>query len=294
LVTGQTPLDLLRAAMNAHLALDRPYLPWLWLHFWEWALFVGVPLVLIWLTNMAKYARDSEAQRRILPITLLLTMALLLLSGTARGETGRVWLFFAPFLLIAAADTVSTDIEKPQSGTGSAWLAIAIGQAAILVVLAMTWAVIDAPDITPRPTPPGGLATTRPANANFMDSLWLVSWDAETGNNAITLKLDWQALQQVTMPYWFSALLVTPDGSPVAESVVWQPLDTHYPTTCWTANEWVGDTVTISLPHNAPAGDWWISLAAFANTEHPEDRLPVTLADGAQDTQVGLGPVMVP
>jgi hypothetical protein len=295
LVTGLTPFDLLRVAMNAHLALDRPYLPWLWLHFWEWALFTGIPLVMLWLIAAWKFVRERRTNRAILPLTLLLTLALLLVSGTARGETGRVWLFFAPFVLIAAASTLSTDENQPSSDAQSrAWLAISIGQAAIMVTLAVTWAVIDAPDIRPRPAPPGGLATTRPANATFAGLFRLANWDASTTDDGISLRLDWQGTAPITTPYWFSALLVSPDGAPVSESVVWQPLETHYPTTCWAPNEWVGDTITLPLPSNPTSGEWWISLSAFADTDTPEQRLSVTLADGTQDTQVGLGPVIVP
>lgn len=290
IVTGLTPFILLQVAMNSHLALDRPYVPWLWLHFWEWALFTGVPLIALWLLGMG---RDSKF---ILTTALLLTMILLLLSGTARGETGRVWLFFSPFVLIAAGQTLTTNsVSKAVSESlPAAWLTVAASQGAIMVALAIAWPVINAPDLHPRPVPPGGLGTTQPMNAIFADSFLLGSWDAAVGDNSITLRLDWQGTAPMTTPYWFSALLVAPDGTPVPESIVWQPLETHYPTTCWEANEWVGDTISIPLPENAPAGEWWISLAAFADTERPEERLPVTLADGTQDTQIGLGPVTVP
>jgi hypothetical protein len=295
LVTGLTPFDLLRVAMKAHLALDRPYFPWLWLHFWEWALFTGVPLVLLWLLAAWKPARERQTNSAILPGALLVTIVLLLVSGTARGETGRVWLFFAPFVLISAASILSMGGNLVSSDAQSrAWLTISIGQAAIMVTLAVTWAVIDAPDIRPRPAPPGGLATTRPANAAFDGLFRLANWDATTSEHEITLRLDWQGIAPITTPYWFSALLVSPDGTPMSESVVWQPLETQYPTTCWTPQEWVGDTITLPLPRNPASGDWWISLSAFADTEHPEQRLPVVLEDGSQDTQVGLGPVAIP
>ena len=292
LVTSLTPPDLLRVAMGVHLALDRPYLPWLWLHFWEWALFTGIPLIALWLFAAWRSIKRHQTGKPALAIALLLTLALLLLSGTARGETGRVWLFFAPFVLIAAAGAFN-HTDRDQAIRPSSWLAIAVGQGAIMAALAMTWAVIDAPDITPRPAPPGGLATARPVNAVFDAQFQLVSWDAQVEQDAIILRLDWQGIKPMTTPYWFSALLVSPEGTPLAESVVWQPLETRYPTTCWMAGERVGDTVTLPLPDGAPKGEWWISLAAFADTQNPEQRLIVTLADGTQDTQVGLGPVRV-
>jgi hypothetical protein len=288
LITGLTPFDLLRTAMNTHLSLDRPYLPWLWLHFWEWALLTGVPVIVLWLLR----TRQWRERGSVLSVSLLVTIFLLLLSGTARGETGRVWLFFAPFVLISAAGELD-GLTKIKERLADSWLVIGIGQATLMIVLAITWAVINAPDMMPPPAPPGGLGTTNPTNAAFDTSFRLVGWDASADENAIILRLDWQSTAQITTPYWFSALLVAPDGTPQSESTVWQPLETHYPTTCWADDETVGDTIRLLLPPNAASGDWWISLSAFADVNNPEQRLTVTLSDSTVDNQVGLGPVSV-
>ncbi len=97
----------------------------------------------------------------------------------------------------------------------------------------------------------------------------------------------------MTTPYWFSALLVGPDGAPLPNATVWQPLQTRYPTTCWLPGEQVGETVTLPLPADPQSGGWYISLAALTD-DHASARLPVTLPDGSTDTQIGLGPVNVP
>jgi hypothetical protein len=168
---------------------------------------------------------------------------------------------------------------------------ITIAQAALLIVLASTWNVIAA-DLTPPDRSPGAVNASRPANAQFDDAFQLVSWDAESDANAITLRLNWQADAAMTTTYWFSALLVGPDGAALPEAVVWQPLQTRYPTTCWRPGETIGDMISLPLPADAQAGEWWISLAAFGD-EVGQERLPVTLSDGSADNQVGLGPVSV-
>jgi uncharacterized membrane protein len=78
------------------------------------------------------------------------------------------------------------------------------------------------------------------------------------------------------------------------EAVVWQPLETRYPTTCWTVETVVSDSVRLPLPADSPVGEWWISLSAFSDVEHPERRITVILPDESTDTQIGLGPVVVP
>lgn len=293
LAGGQTPLDLLHDAMAHHLALDRPYVPWLWLHFWDWALLTGVPAIALWLIFVARRRLQSGVD--VLAWALLLTMLTLLLSGTARGETGRVWLFFAPFVLICAAGQVTQGWRGIWGEVNDAanWLAVTIGQAALLVVVSATWLLISAPDMSPPPGAPGAVLADRPAEANFEGQFRLVGWDAQQTGDQVELRLNWQPTQQMTVPYWFAALLVAPDGSLPQDSVVWQALDTNYPTTCWQPGEIVGDTIRLPLPADAQAGEWWISLSAFADSRQPEQRLPVLLADGTADDQVGLGPVLV-
>jgi hypothetical protein len=281
LASGLTPVDLLTFAMNEHLALDRPYLPWLWLHSWEWALFAGLPFVLLWLIGL----RRAHGARQ-LGLALLATLIVLVLSGTARGETGRVWLFFAPVALIAAGGGLQ--------GIGSrGWIAVSGAAAALLLALAATWAVIDAPDITSPPAPPGPVAANQPVNAIFADRFMLESWGAEHVDGVVRLHLNWRALEPLTTPYWFAALLVDPAGAPADVSTVWQPRDTRYPATCWRPGQVVGEVVDLPLPAGVPPGDWWISIAAFVDEADPEDRLPVLLTDGTRDTQLGLGPVTI-
>jgi hypothetical protein len=95
----------------------------------------------------------------------------------------------------------------------------------------------------------------------------------------------------MTTPYWFAVLLVAPDGSVPLPAQVWQPVETRYPTSCWRPGEMVGDTIRLPLPNDAPPGDWWLSLSAFADADQSDARLSVTLPDGTQDRQIGLGPI---
>jgi hypothetical protein len=293
LASGLTPLDLLQHAMANHLILERPYIPWLWLHSWEWALLTGIPALLLWLLFAGRLRLQSEAD--VLAWALLLTMVALIFSGTARGETGRVWLFFAPFVLICAVGQLTQGWRGIWSEFNDAgnWLAVSIGQVALLIAVGASWLLINAPNMTPPPSAPGAVLAERPSGATFDGQFQLAGWDAQQVDDHIELHLNWQPIQQMTTPYWFAALLVAPDGSVPQASVVWQALDTNYPTTCWKAGEMVGDSIDLLLPEEMQAGEWWISLSAFGDKDRPEMRLPVVLPDGATDNQVGLGPILI-
>ncbi|MCU0513135.1 MAG: hypothetical protein MUE40_11255 [Anaerolineae bacterium] len=256
LLTGTSPLAILARAFDTHLDLDRPYGPWMWMHFWEWALFGCLPAVLVWLAGLRRSwpwsgsgswsgrSPGSGSGAAVLPAALALTLLVMLVSNTARGETGRVWLFFAPFAVLCAG----LCLRQAAAPAVTAWRGLLLAQAALLLALATTWDVMAAPDLRPTPPAPAAHAGVIPAQVQF----------GQTG-----------------------------------DSQVWQPAATRYPATCWRPGDIVGDTVTLALPPAAAAGDWWLSLSAFAAVTAPLDRLPVTLPDGTVDTQTGLGPVPV-
>lgn len=281
LLTGSWPWELLSASMGMHLELERDYLPWIWLHGWDWALWTGLPVIALWLFAAGRGLRAAEGR---LSASLLLTLLILLLSNFARGETGRVWTLFVPFVVIAAAGVLA---RMPRARTVLALAGVA--QAAWLIAVV---AVIDAVavDLTAPPAAPTPFEDLRPVDAGFADQFTLVSWDAVPEDSGFSLRLNWRAEAAMFTPYWLSALLVDPSGSAVGQAHVWQPDATRYPTTCWTPGTLLGDSITIAVSDDAPAGDYWISLAAF-----PDDaglnRLPVQVPGSAPSDQVGLGPV---
>ncbi|NPV68448.1 MAG: hypothetical protein HPY64_14995 [Anaerolineae bacterium] len=290
LASDLTPLDILAASMTQHIPLERPYLPWVWLHLQDWVLFTGVPLIALWLAGTFHPAKEPEA-RAIGNVGLVMLIAILIidLSGISRGETGRVWLLYTPFVLIAAADGLHRLAGERRQA--AAWGVIAACQVALLVAPAAMWDTMIS-DLGPPPTPPGSLQATQPADAHFGDLFTLTGWDATAEDGAIVLRLDWQAARRTTTPYTFSATLVGPDGIPTPEVITWQPLDARYPTTCWAPGEQVGDAIRLPLPEDAAPGEWRIRLTAFAD-DTPEEPLPVTTADGRQAAELELGPVTI-
>ncbi|MEL6407173.1 MAG: hypothetical protein AAFR81_22565 [Chloroflexota bacterium] len=285
LAGGDSPIAMLDVAFGTHLELERPFVPWLWMHTWEWLLLGSVPAGVLWL--VATVRRDNVS---VLPLALLLTMVIMLLSNTARGETGRVWLFFTPFVLVAASHLVTKITLKSATG----WWQLYVAQASLTVALVATWFVMGAGDIAPRPPAPELTAATRPVQITVNEQFTLVGWEGvyDTETNAITLALHWQSHAQMTPPYYFAVLPVAPDGS-TGESVVWQPQATNYPTTCWLPDSVIQDTIVIPMPENPAEGGWYLSVTSFADTENPQMTLPVVLPDGTPDSQMGLGPVIV-
>lgn len=326
LITGTTPFQIINRAFDAHFTLERPFLPWLYMHFWEWILFGSLPLALVWLLQAIKPPRG----RNVLPLALLLSMIILLLSNTARGETGRVWLFFTPFVLLSAALWVHECLfaQRPQmlknpaqmtrietvlapfslrrfvpwafesspteaNRLGAIFAPLLIAQAAILLALAPTWDTMFAPDITPTPPPPVAAAGLTPTSIQFGDAFRLVGWQGRADGKTITFDLAFQSLRQLDRPYNIAILPVAPDGSTPISALVWQPHPTTYPTTCWRPDQIIGEQVTITATDALSAGDWWFSVRVFEDLKNPMNVLNITLPDGSRDTQAGIGPVTV-
>jgi hypothetical protein len=292
-IGGQTFFDLLQTSMQFHLSLDRPYWFWVWMHLWDWIMWTGFGLALLWLRHIWLWWREGRTGRfPLLGLVLLISMVILTISGTARGETGRVWLLFSPFLLIPALDGLSRFNNSPVHN----WLVISIAQGLLMVVIVACLDVVGT-NFTVPPSPPQ-VAVSHDVDATFSTSTLgnafrLVGWEAQYEDGKVHLRLRWEGLSQVTIPYWFTAILVEPDGQTMSFDP-WQPGgETRYPTTCWLPGRFIGDEISFPLPDIAPKGNWWISLAVYGDTGSSDGRLTVTQPEQPADSQIGLGPVMV-
>jgi hypothetical protein len=300
LATGQTFFDLLAQSLAYHLQLDRPYAFWVWFHVWDWAVWTGLLWVLLAAWGLRRSLRASSAPP-LIAIALGLAVLALTLSGTTRGESGRVWLFLSPFALIAAADALARWLP-PGSGVMRRAAALVAGaQAVLAVALLLAVDAYPAPDMTPPPAQTA-LVVTQTADARFTDrgsgaQFRLTGWDVDRSGDSPALVLRWEGITRALTPHWFGALLIAPDGAAVPVEA-WQPrqadgMDARLPTTCWAAGVTVWDRVPLALDAAALSGDWWISLAAFGDPTQSEGRLTVTTAAG-DDVQVGLGPLTFP
>jgi hypothetical protein len=147
LAFGHEPLAALRTALELHLGLvtmHRSY--WLWLlhNPIDFALFTGVPLVAVGASRgvMALGARWSGTRAALGPdIWRLLVLgagfAILILSGSVRGEVGRVWMPLMPVVLIVCASARQAD-GRVRPGIRET-LGLAAALAACTLTLRASW-----------------------------------------------------------------------------------------------------------------------------------------------------------
>ncbi len=288
LIAGHTPWDVFVASMRFHLGqLDRPYGPWLALHTWDYVLFFGPVLTGLSLWGLAG-GRHGAGR---LSAAVWLTLLILVLSGTGRGETGRIWLFFMPLTLLSAAEALQGLTRREAAALMAAHVLWLLTLVTVLRPVGIT--------ITPAPSyaaPPAETPSAlQPLDVAFGSELHLLGYAAVQKGDHLLLTLQWQATAPITEDYSFSALLVSPEG-PLAAATDWRPLEGGYPTTCWhcAPQGLVLDRIVLPLGEAAAPGPWWISLSAYTlDAAQRPQRAPVCAPAAPCDDQIGLGPVMV-
>lgn len=292
------PWDILQQSFDEHLSLDRPYLPWLFLHVNDFLMFTGWPVALLaggglWQIVKRLRLREKLTESTLLTLCAALTVLVMDISGTTQGESGRIWLLMSPFVLLAAADYLASWQES--SKADGAGLAITAMQGILLVVMVAFLRVISSgldkpPDQPPQvveisPTP------TIQNGSVFGNAVELVSFSGEVETTAPVLRLwvHWKSREQLDTPYYVAFIPVAPNGQSAPEATVVQPFEGKFPVTCWIRNsDLMQDFYEIRLFDADVSGDWWVSMSLVNG--RTGEKLPVELADGQRDTQIGLGP----
>ncbi len=286
-LTGVTLIDIYQLGLSLHFHLDRPYLPWLFMHAYDTFLFIGLPIAGLSIWRIISVRGWTPAN--VFAVATGLTLIIMVLSGTARGETGRVWLFFAPCWLLLAADWMTRFSLRQQR---QIFMLEAVVLVCMAAVLHGNFTALTEPATLPTADHPA----TYPVDALFVndtDQIRLVGLDVDPSPTQVVLHLHWRADSYVRRPYVFSLVSVAPDKT-VRAGITWEPLGwkTPVPPTCWVSQQEIVDTVLVPLSGDGRAGNWWFSLSLVGIF----DKLPMTVinADGSRATQVGIGPVNVP
>lgn len=89
-------IDVARTLMSG-LPKGRPYHIWVFYNLYDFFVFAGIPLFVMFIWMLLRKTKD----RLMIAFTLMLLV--LDLSGSVRGETGRVWLPFTSFMVLFLA-----------------------------------------------------------------------------------------------------------------------------------------------------------------------------------------------
>jgi len=296
LAFGTGFLDVWRVSMSYHLGLNRGYWTWLGYHLYDFFIFLGLPLALVFLATLVKAIRDLRQQRYdTLTLTFALGLLLLDLSGTSRGEVARVWLFLTPFAALVAARGLAR-LHLGQRGFALVALLLALQLFTFNTFLRVVTTGLTDPVTREHLFESPSIA--HPLSARFnvdgTDSIALLGYDLEpstpTPGDTLHLTLYWQALQPLARPYTVFTHLVGPDGQ-LAGQQDHMPLQDAAPTTCWLPGEVIADPYDIPVSDQATPGDYVLQTGFYL--WETGERLPATGSAATPDHRVILTRVSI-
>lgn len=135
LLTGYDPVASFRAAMDQHRSIavaSRSYGTWLVWNPYDFLLLLGPAVLIPAAASLIRRGGGERPALRVLAWGWWALLLVLILSGTVRGEVGRIWLFLMPFACaLAAGEAVR------RWGTRSLWTGmLLVFEIALLLVLA--------------------------------------------------------------------------------------------------------------------------------------------------------------
>lgn len=152
---GYDPLQAFSAAMRLHreqFTRPRSYATWLVFNLWDFAVFVGFPLACLTAVGAVAAARrlftggGGAVDTPMLRFNVATVAAILALdlTGTVRGEVGRIWIPLMPFVLVSSFVRPSSDGGSPPGERGPSvreTLVVGVMLMVCSVVLRIRWDV---------------------------------------------------------------------------------------------------------------------------------------------------------
>ncbi len=88
----------------------RSYPIWLFYNLWDFFIFAGIPVLIIFLLILRNSLKKIHADNYLL-WSYLLMLFILNISGASRAETGRIWLLFMPPLVLLVANFLTRNLR---------------------------------------------------------------------------------------------------------------------------------------------------------------------------------------
>jgi hypothetical protein len=277
------PIGIYRTGMSIHYELVRPYWPFVVWHAWDILTFIGLPLAGIALFLLWKRAPA-------LSLALAGTLALLCLLHVARGETGRVWMFFAP--LVAASAALYLGAHNPARRTAVATLLVLQAVVQIGVLRMITYGT-DPLGVADAALPVNLIATDiRYGRQGEMQLLGYTVGASQAGgvragdSPPVTLywKLDSTAPISSSYRIFIHVAESLDDTAQVGNSDS-PPQNWALPTSCWRPGQVVSDPHDIPIAADARPGSYLLLVGLY---DHTLQREYVQQAQRAKNNAVEL------
>lgn len=248
-------------AMRFHLELERPFWPFVLWHAWDIFTFVGLPLIGAALLAWRRWPA--------LAIAAFGTLATLCLLHVARGETGRVWMFFAPLFVALAA----VHFTQPSHATPPrALLAALFALQCLSTVVQIGWLRVIGYGVDPltvaEAAPPADLLPTeiRFERNGELRLLGVSMPERLSPGDYASVDLLWKldSTTPVTTSYKvFVHVADSPEGLRRVVNQDGRPMNNALPFPCWRPHQIVLDRHAVRVDENAAPGDYSVIVGLY-------------------------------
>jgi hypothetical protein len=257
-------------AMRFHLELERPFWPFVLWHAWDIFTFIGLPLV----------AAALLAWRRwpALALAAFGTLATLCLLHVARGETGRVWMFFAPLITALAAAFLTPRKSNASQENSNRFTAarvvipLIVGALALQSLVQIGWLRVIGYGVDPLTqadaAAPPNLSPTeiRFERNGELQLLGVAMPDALAPGDYASIDLLWKLDAAAPVATSYKVFVHVADSPEDQRRIVNQdgrPMSNALPFTCWRPNQIVLDRHAIRIDENAAPGVYAVIVGLY-------------------------------
>ena len=248
-------------AMRLHLALERDYWPFVLWHPWDIFTFAGLPLAVI-------AACLTWRRAPALTFAWVATLAAQSLLHVARGETGRVWMYFAP-VIVALASLWLTDRRAALSSVRfSLVVGLLIVQAIAQIGLLRVIGYGLDPLTTPKPELPDNLIPTEirfEPNGEIRLLGYVLKSTFKPGESGV-IDLYWRHEGETFLPRARKVFIHVTDTLEDRERIVNQdgrPANWTLPTTCWLPGQVIHDRHIFTVAGDAQPGEYYVLIGLY-------------------------------
>ncbi|HTP08686.1 MAG TPA: hypothetical protein VMP08_10570 [Anaerolineae bacterium] len=259
LIYGLDPIALWRTAVGIHLGLERSYSTWLVFDLYDFLVFMGIVIGVLWIARIGRAVREARAPQRaidVLTFTSAAGLLLLDLSGTSRGEVARLWAFLLPLPLLSAVYHLSDRrLVFPA----------VIGLLAVQVFVSNIFLRTVGTGLADPPAPPPGAMMSSAPRAQWQDGMILnsIGFPGSIGRGeSLNIAATWSAQQPIQKPYTIFIHLLDAQGRLIAQ-YDGMPVNAAWPTTCWQPQHAFSDQYRLTLPADITPGDYRLSLGFY-------------------------------
>lgn len=281
--TGLNVFTLYDVIFDSHLGIEFPFWPFVVWHPWDMLTMAGLPIVAAALLSVFGGSASARGKKISFASAFIVPLVILSALHVARGETGRVWLYFVPAVVAAAAALL-----HERKALAAVTFVLLGAQAAVQGAVLRVHEYGYMPETLPvAEAPMAAVKIDTRFGASGQIALLAYEMDELAAGRESAIRLYWQRMSDEPLQTSFRSFVhvatdlndqmrvAQTDGLPMREA---------YPTTCWEKGQIVVDEQRFSVSADAAPGEYLVFVGLYDSLD---GQRPPTFASPPADQMHG-------